>query len=130
MAAAPVAMSGALPTMPGLPAGAQTIERGGAALAASLKERREKSSPPSALSRVEEHAQWPLLARLPLKLLIGVPLPRFRVGDLLALREGQTISSKWLTSEDVPLHVGGVQLAWSEFEVVEQRMAIRLTRLA
>jgi hypothetical protein len=30
----------------------------------------------------------------------------------------------------VPLTVGGVQLAWSEFEVVEQRMAIRLTRLA
>jgi flagellar motor switch/type III secretory pathway protein FliN len=89
----------------------------------------EKDVETSAMSRIEQHNQWVLLARLPLKLQVAVPLPGFRVRDLLALREGKTISSVWLSSEDVPLNVGGVQLAWSEFEVVEQRLAVRLTRL-
>jgi flagellar motor switch/type III secretory pathway protein FliN len=84
----------------------------------------------SAMSRIEQHGQWTVLAKLPLKLTVAVPLHGFKVRDLLALRPGVTIASEWLTSEDVPLTVGGVQLAWSEFEVVEQRMAIRLTRLA
>jgi hypothetical protein len=32
-------------------------------------------------------------------------------------------------TEDVPLMVGQVQLGWSEFEVVDQRLGLRLTRL-
>jgi flagellar motor switch protein FliN/FliY len=36
----------------------------------------------------------------------------------------------WPDSEDVPVKVGQVQLGWSEFEVVEQQLAVRLTRLA
>ena len=43
---------------------------------------------------------------------------------------GQMLSSAWLSTDDVPLKIGAVQLSWSEFEVVEQRMAVRLTRLA
>jgi hypothetical protein len=46
------------------------------------------------------------------------------------LKPGLTVSSTWSCTDDVPLKVGAVQLSWSEFEVVEQRMAIRLTRLA
>ena len=57
-------------------------------------------------------------------------MPGFRVRDLLALKQGLHISTVWPSSEDVPLSTGGAQLAWGEFEVVEQRMAIRLTRLA
>jgi hypothetical protein len=33
------------------------------------------------------------------------------------------------TTEDVPVRVAQLQLGWSEFEVLEQRMALRLTRL-
>jgi flagellar motor switch/type III secretory pathway protein FliN len=84
---------------------------------------------PGAMQRIEQHGQWVVLSKLPLKLMVSVPLHGFKVRDLLALRPGVMISSGWLSSEDVPLMVGGVQLAWSEFEVVEQRMAIRLTRL-
>jgi len=86
--------------------------------------------PMGPLANVEKHSQWPLLARLPLKLLVFIPLPGFKVRTLLALEPGQIISSQWKTSEDVPLTIGGVQLAFNEFEVVEHRMAIRLTRLA
>ena len=32
--------------------------------------------------------------------------------------------------DDLPLAAGEVRLAWSEFEVVENRLAVRVTRLA
>ena len=82
------------------------------------------------MSRIEEHMAWPLLARLTVKLQAGVTLPRFRVRDLLQLEVGQVVESESPDSEDVLLRVGQVQLGWSEFEVVDQQLAIRLTRLA
>lgn len=84
----------------------------------------------SAMDRIEERSDWPLLSRLPMRLTAGIPLARFKVRDLLALSKGQMILSTWTSTDDVPLRIGSVQLSWSEFEVVEQKMAVRLTRLA
>jgi flagellar motor switch protein FliN/FliY len=53
----------------------------------------------------------------------------FRVRNLLALEPGQLIESQWGNGEDMPLSSGDVQLAWSEFEVVDLQMAVRITRL-
>ena len=86
--------------------------------------------PGTQMAGVENHPDWGLLQRLPMTLTAGIPLPRFRVKDLLALKPGSMVMSDWPTSEDVPFRVGKVQLSWSEFEVVEQRMAVRMTRLA
>jgi hypothetical protein len=102
----------------------------GVALEKTVAAPATQPAPANSMSRIEQHGQWIVLAKLPLKLMVGVPLHGFKVRDLLALRPGVTVTSAWQSSEDVPLTVGGVQLAWSEFEVVEQRMAIRLTRLA
>lgn len=79
---------------------------------------------------IEEHAAWPMLARLPVALAVSIPLRGLKVCNLLDLRCGQTIESAWAATEDVPLKVGVLQLCWGEFEVVEQKMALRLTRLA
>lgn len=84
----------------------------------------------SAMESIEEHSDWHLLQRLPMRLTASIPLPGFRVKDLIALRAGQMLTSNWFSTDDVPLKIGSVHLSWSEFEVVEQRMAIRLTRLA
>ncbi len=81
------------------------------------------------MMRIEEHPSWPVLARLRVTLRVGVALSRFKVRDLLALREGQVFESLSPATEDVPLKVGQVQLGWCEFEVLQQRMALRLTRL-
>lgn len=70
------------------------------------------------------------LAVLPVEVEVGVPVPDFRVKHLLALEAGQVIESRWSHVEDVPLGAGKVQLAWSEFEVLDAQMAVRLTRLA
>jgi flagellar motor switch/type III secretory pathway protein FliN len=60
---------------------------------------------------------------------VTIPIRDFRVRTLLALEPGQLVESQWVNGEDVPLVAGDVQLAWSEFEVVDTQLAVRLTRL-
>lgn len=85
------------------------------------------------LQKLEEAERTPLstpMARLPIELGVGVPLGNFRVRNLLVLEPGEVIESEWAHGEDVPLASGKVQLAWSEFEVVDSQLAVRITRLA
>lgn len=72
----------------------------------------------------------PAIGRLPVELEVAVPVRAFRVRHLLALDKGQVIETQWSHGDDLPLTAGDVQLAWSEFEVIETRLAVRLTRLA
>jgi flagellar motor switch protein FliN/FliY len=70
------------------------------------------------------------LARLPVQLDVMVPVREFRVRNLLALEPGQVVETEWGHGEDMPLSSGKVPLAWSEFEVVDTQLAVRVTRLA
>jgi flagellar motor switch/type III secretory pathway protein FliN len=70
------------------------------------------------------------VARLPVELDVVVPVREFRVRSLLALAPGHLIETQWSHGEDVPLAAGHVRLAWSEFEVMETLLAVRITRLA
>jgi flagellar motor switch/type III secretory pathway protein FliN len=90
----------------------------------------DSSASPALEQAMEEHPAWPMISRLPVTLAVSVPMKRMRVRDLLGLACGQTLESSWAATEDVPLKVGELQLSWGEFETVEQRMALRLTRLA
>lgn len=69
------------------------------------------------------------VARLPVELDIAVPVREFRVRHLLALEPGEVIESQWSYGQDLALAVGAVQLAWSEFEVIDSQLAVRITRL-
>lgn len=69
------------------------------------------------------------VARLPVEVDVVVPVREFRVRHLLALEPGELIESLWGYGEDVPLAAGDVQLAWSEFEVLDNQIAVRITRL-
>ena len=84
-----------------------------------------------ALAALDDEA--PLLrspvAWLPVELDVVVPVREFRVRQLLALQPGQLIESQWGNGEDVPLAAGTVQLAWGEFEVIDNQLAVRVTRL-
>jgi len=82
------------------------------------------------MPRIEEHPSWDILSQLRVKLRAAVALNRFRIKDLLALKEGQVFESLSPDTDDVKLLVGQVQLGWSEFEVLDQRMAVRMTRLS
>jgi flagellar motor switch protein FliM/N len=69
------------------------------------------------------------IARLPVEVDVAIPLRDFRVRHLLALRPGAVVESQWGHGDDVPLGSRDVQLAWSEFEVADTHLAVRLTRL-
>jgi flagellar motor switch protein FliN/FliY len=70
------------------------------------------------------------VARLPVEMDVSVPVRNFRVRNLLALEPSQLIESDWGHGEDLPLAAGEVQLAWSEFEVIDTQLSVRVTRLA
>jgi flagellar motor switch/type III secretory pathway protein FliN len=82
------------------------------------------------MTQIEEHPSWEILSQLRVRLRVAVALNRFRVRDLLTLKEGQVFESLSPDTDDVTLLVGQVQLGWSEFEVLDQRMAVRMTRLS
>lgn len=69
------------------------------------------------------------LSGLPMQVDVTIPVPSFRVQDLLALERGSVLESRWPQTDDVPVWCGGSQLVWSEFEVVDQKLAVRVTRL-
>lgn len=72
----------------------------------------------------------PIIARIPVELDVSIPLHNFRVRNLLALGPGVVVESRWNHGEDLPLAAGKVHLAWTEFEVVDTTLAVRITRLA
>jgi flagellar motor switch protein FliN len=73
---------------------------------------------------------WTRVEALPCLLSIEIGVPNFTVGDLVALQAGRLIDTRWTVGADVPLLVNGELIAWSEFEIVNNHVAVRLTELA
>jgi hypothetical protein len=69
------------------------------------------------------------VAQLPVELDVGVPIRDFRVRNLLARQPGIVVASQWAHVDDLPVLSGHLPLAWSEFEVVDFHLAVRITRL-
>ena len=67
---------------------------------------------------------------LPCTLALDLPVQRFTVRDLLGLAEGSVIETIYHQSSDLPLQVNGQLVGWTEFEVVGERLAVRLTDLS
>ena len=55
---------------------------------------------------------------------------KFTVGDLLNLTQGSIVETAYHQSSDLPLRVNGQLVGWTEFEVVGERLAVRLTDLS
>ena len=91
------------------------------------------STSPDALTGVRisgaELSPKKMLPWLPCTLALEVPVVGFTVGSLLALTEGSLVQTAFSQSSDIPLEVNGVLMAWTEFEVVGERLAARITEL-
>ena len=70
-----------------------------------------------------------ILPWLPCTLALEVSVVGFTVGSLLKLAEGALVQTTCHQSTDIPLHVNGILMAWTEFEVVGERLAARITDL-
>ena len=73
---------------------------------------------------------WAHVANLPCHLTVDLPVPEFTVGQLANLVKDTVVDSHWSVSQDVPLRVNGELVALSEFEVLGDKLAVRVTELA
>jgi flagellar motor switch/type III secretory pathway protein FliN len=64
---------------------------------------------------------------LPCTLSLDLPVVRFTIGDLLTLGKGSIVETACHHTSDVPLRVNRLLIGWTEFEVIGDRLAVRIT---
>ena len=67
---------------------------------------------------------------LPCRLTLQIPVTGFTVGDLVRLKVGSIVETQCHNTHDIPLRVNGLLIGWTEFEVIADRLAVRITELA
>jgi flagellar motor switch/type III secretory pathway protein FliN len=67
---------------------------------------------------------------LPCTVSLDLPLERFTIGDLSKLATGSVLSTACPRNNDVPLYVNGQLVGWTELEVIDDRLAVRITEIA
>ena len=85
---------------------------------------------PEDLSPGKLQEKFDLLPWLPCTLALDIPVVKFTVGNLLNLKPGAVVETAFHQSSDLPLRVNGQLVGWTEFEVVGERLAVRLTDLS
>jgi flagellar motor switch/type III secretory pathway protein FliN len=85
---------------------------------------------PGAAHESEDGLRWRPVLELPCELTVDLPLPAFKIADLLQLRLGIVINARWPLGQDVPLRLNGTLVGWIEFEVAGDSLAVRMTELA
>ena len=66
---------------------------------------------------------------LPCTLVVEAPVVHFTVGSLLRLEVGSIVEAAAHHNEDLSLQVNGQLVALTEFEVVGDKLAVRLTEI-
>src|ERR1039457_3208621 len=85
---------------------------------------------PRLAEKQQERDPSELLYWLPCTLVREIPVAKFTVGDLLGLTANSIVETAYHQSSDLPLRVNGQLVGWTEFEVVGERLAVRLTDLS
>jgi flagellar motor switch/type III secretory pathway protein FliN len=61
---------------------------------------------------------------------LDLPVVRFTIRDLLNLGTGTVVETSCKATSDVPVRVNGTLIGWTEFEVIGNNLAVRITELA
>lgn len=75
-------------------------------------------------------SSWKQVESLPCTVSIEVPVHGFTLKSLLALRPASVVGSRHPTTSNLPLLVNGELVSWCEFEVLGNRLSVRLTDFA
>jgi flagellar motor switch/type III secretory pathway protein FliN len=67
---------------------------------------------------------------LPCRLSLEIPVVRFTIGDLLTLANGSVVETAYHHTSDIPLRVNQLLLGWTEFDVIGDHLAVRITERA
>jgi flagellar motor switch/type III secretory pathway protein FliN len=92
-------------------------------------------SPPIANHAAEEGASGlpdPVEAVpwLPCTITLELPLVHFTVDKLSKLSKGSVVSTACPRNSDIPLYVNGQIIGWTELEVIDDHLAVRIMEIA
>ncbi len=87
-------------------------------------------SKPHLVEKQQERPGYELFPWLPCTMAVDIPVVKFTVRELLSLAQGSIVETAYHQSSDLPLRVNGQLIGWTEFEVVGERLAVRLTDLS
>ncbi len=76
-----------------------------------------------------EREIWPEALDLTCRLRVALEVPHFTIRNLLALETGSLIDTRRREGAHVPVLVNGVMVGWAEFDVIEDRLAVRMTEM-
>jgi len=71
-----------------------------------------------------------VLPWLPCSVSVQIPLQRFTIADLSSLANGSVVTTACPRNSHVQLYVNGQMVAWTELEVIDDRLAVRITEIA
>jgi flagellar motor switch/type III secretory pathway protein FliN len=77
----------------------------------------------------DEETAWTLVKGLLCQLSVQVNIPHFTVRMLLDLAPGDILDTHYEEASHLPVIVNGQMIAWGEFDVVDETLAVRLTEL-
>jgi flagellar motor switch protein FliN/FliY len=60
---------------------------------------------------------------------VGLEVPHFTIRDLLSLRPNSVVDSQRREGAHVPVLVNSVMVGWAEFDVIDDRLAVRMTEM-
>jgi flagellar motor switch/type III secretory pathway protein FliN len=83
------------------------------------------SSLPQSLMEPTERFPW-----LKCTITLDLPVVGFTIRGLLELRTGAIVETSCKATSDVPVRVNGTLIGWTEFEVIGNTLAVRITELA
>ncbi len=72
---------------------------------------------------------WPEAMGLPCQLYVALEVPRFTVRDLLSLSVNSLVDTRRREGAHVPVLVNNVMVGWAEFDVIDGRLAVRMTEM-
>jgi len=90
------------------------------------------SSETSSLVEIPSDAAgaWAEVSDLPCELTVELSVPSFTIADLLALDTNALVDTQRKDGTHVPVHINGQMIGWAEFDVVDDRLVVRMTELA
>jgi flagellar motor switch protein FliN/FliY len=71
----------------------------------------------------------PEALELPCQLSVALDVPHFTIRDLLSLSVNSLVDTRRREGAHVPVRVNGVMVGWAEFDVIDGRLAVRLTEM-
>jgi flagellar motor switch protein FliN/FliY len=72
---------------------------------------------------------WPEAMELPCRLYVALEIPHFTIRDLLSFSANSVVDTHRREGAHVPVLVNGVMVGWAEFDVIDGRLAVRMTEM-